>query len=271
MFINTNVSSQVTQSYLNKANNQLGKVMEQLSSGKRINSAADDAAGLSIATRMSSQISGMDVAKRNANDGISMLQTAEGALGSVSNILQRMRELAVQANNGTYSATDKDALQAEFSQLNDEISTIAKNTSFNGNTLIDTAAGKAFTLHVGQGSGDTLTVTLNSADTAAGALATAALNIKTDAAGAIGALDTALDKVSGERANLGSYMNRLEFTIDNLTTNSNNLSAARSRVEDADMARVASELTKQQVLTQSGIAMLAQANQAPQSVLSLLR
>src|SRR5690606_16549547 len=127
--------------YLNKANGQLGKVMEQLSSGKRINSAADDAAGLSIATRMASQISGMDVAKRNANDGISMLQTAEGALGSVSNILQRMRELSVQANNGTYSGTDKEAMQSELDQLVAEIGNIATKTSFNGNTLMNTTGG----------------------------------------------------------------------------------------------------------------------------------
>ena len=266
MFINTNISSLVSRSNLNKANNNLNNVMEQLSSGKRINSARDDAAGLAIATRMQSRSNGMEVAMRNANDGISMLQTAESALGSVSNILQRMRELAVQANNGTNSGSDKTSLQEELDQLVSEIGNIATKTEFNGVSLLNST--DAVTLHIGNDSADTLGVTLT--DATAATLLVDGLDLTTDAAGAIDAIGDALDTVSTARADFGAVQNRLEFTIDNLTSSRINLEASRSRIEDADMAKASSEMAKNRVLVQSGIAMLSQSNQSPQMVLQLL-
>ena len=273
MFINTNISSLVSQSYVSKAGQNLSNAMEQLSSGKRINNAADDAAGLSISTRMSAQSRGMDVAMRNSNDGISLIQTAESALGSISNILQRMRELAVQADNGTYSAKDKTAITSEMTQLQSEIENIATKTTFNGITLLNGGATASVTLHVGNGSADTLNFTIGTANTNGLGLDTAAniaIGTHTDAQATIGRIDAALDTISASRSNLGALQNRLEFTIDNLSSNKTNLEASRSRIEDADMAKAASEMTKQNVLVQSGVAMLSQANQAPQQVLQLL-
>jgi flagellin len=269
MIINTNVSSLVTRNNLRKTNDALEATMQKLSSGKRINSASDDAAGLAIATRMSSQITGMNTATRNANDGVSLLQTAESAMGSVSDILQRMRELAVQADNGTYSASDKTNLKAEFDQLTSEIDHISSNTSFNGVKLLDGSTASV-TLHISDAATDTMGISLQNM-TSASLFAGATLDISTDAQGALDAIDTALDTVSTGRATLGSYQNRLNFTVDNLSTASTNLTAARSRIEDADMAEESSEMTRNKILTQSSIAMLAQANQNPQQVLQLLQ
>ena len=290
MNINTNISSIVTRSFLNSNQAGLEKAMERLSSGKRINSAADDAAGLSITTRMYTQTRGKEVAMRNANDGISLIQTAESSLGSISNILQRMRELAVQADNGTYSSTDKDALQSEMAQLVSEIKNIAENTHFNGIKLLDGLGGPVG-LHIGDGASDTLSFNLMNAktDTIGGysttlAGASTTLFIKditvngaaqddtlSNAQVAIGVIDKALDEVSSKRAEFGALQNRLEFTIDNLNSAKTNTESARSRIEDADMAAEASNMTKQNVLVQSSVAMLTQANQAPQQVLQLLQ
>jgi flagellin len=267
MRINTNVSSMFTRNYLNQSSDKLNDVMERLASGSRINSAKDDAAGLAISTRMTSQISGMEVANRNVQDGISMLQTAEGGLETVTNILHRMRELAVQADNGTNSTSDITALDAEFDALTSEIDNIAGKTEFNGKKLLDGTLASV-DLHIGQGSGDTMTVNL--ADATSGTLLAAGADITTDAQTAISTIDTALDLVSTARSGLGASMSRLEFTSDNLTSMGTNLSAARSRIADADMAKESSELTKQRILNQSSLAMLSQANQQPQSVLSLL-
>ena len=269
MFINTNISSLVSRSNLNKANSGLNDVMQQLSSGKRINSAKDDAAGLAIATRMQSRSNGMEVAMRNANDGISMIQTAESALGSVSNILQRMRELSVQANNGTNSSTDKSSIKAEMDQLVSEIGNIATKTEFNGVKLLD-GTGTSVTLHIGNDSADTLAVSLSSATTTNLGVDTLDVTTATGAADAITAITTALDTVSSARAEFGAFQNRLEFTIDNLSSSRTNLEASRSRIEDADMAKASSEMAKNRVLVQSGVAMLSQANQSPQMVLQLL-
>ena len=271
MIINTNISSLVSRSNLNKANNNLNDVMQQLSSGKRINSAKDDAAGLAIATRMQSRSNGMEVAMRNANDGISMIQTAESALGSVSNILQRMRELAVQANNGTNSATDKTSIQSEIDQLVAEIGNIATKTEFNGVKLLDGSQANV-TLHIGNEAGDTLDVALSNATAAT--LGVDALDVETNGtttAAAITAITAALDDVSTARAEFGAFQNRLEFTIDNLSSGRTNLEASRSRIEDADMAKASSDMAKNKVLVQSGVAMLSQANQSPQMVLQLLQ
>ena len=294
MIINTNISSIVTRSYLNKNQFQLEDAMGKLSSGKRINSAGDDAAGLAISSRMQTQIRGKEVAMRNANDGISLIQTAESALGSISNILQRLRELSVQANNGTNSVTDKASLQAEISQLLDEIESIAGRTEFNGINLLNGSTATV-TLHIGNESADTLSFNLEDAqravlggyDTAADAPAAGGnvflgdINVTDDttwvgdgftgAEVAIKVIDTALDEISSKRAEFGALQNRLEFTIDNLSTSKTNTEAARSRVEDADMAAESSNMAKQRVLVQSAVAMLSQANQSPQAILQLLQ
>lgn len=284
MNINTNISSIVTRSYLSQNQASLEGAMERLSSGKRINSAADDAAGLAIASRMTTTVIGKEVATRNANDGISLIQTAESALGSISNILQRMRELAVQADNGTNSASDKASLQAEITQLLSEIQNTATKTSFNGISLLDGTTPNV-TLHVGNGAADTLsfsigdnqTTALGHAELTLDALdVTGTTNVITTgsangAQDAILAIDAALDQVSAKRAEFGALQNRLEFTVDNLTSSKSNTEAARSRIEDADMAAETSNMTKQRVLVQSAIAMLSQANQSPQMVLQLLQ
>lgn len=286
MNINTNISSISTRSFLNSNQGALEKAMERLSSGKRINNAADDAAGLSIVTRMYTQTRGKEVAMRNANDGVSLIQTTESALGSISNILQRMRELAVQADNGTYSAKDKTALQSEMTQLIDEIGKIASTTHFNGINLLNSASGSV-TLHIGDSASDTLNFDLIDARTTviggtSGGGATlyvgdidvsdsALVGTLSHSQVAINIIDTALNEVSSKRAQLGALQNRLEFTIDNLSASKTNTEAARSRIEDADMAAESSNMTKQNVLVQSSVAMLTQANQAPQQILQLLK
>jgi flagellin len=268
MYINTNYNSLVSRGYLSSTNKDLTKTMERLSSGKRINGASDDAAGLAISTRMTAQIRGMDVATRNAQDGISMIQTAESAMGSVSDILQRMRELAVQADNGTYAASDVASMQGEFDALLSEIDHIAETTSFNGINLI-ASGGASVTLHISDKFDDTLTVDFAAMDTTT--LSITGLALSGNAQTVIDTIDTALDTVSTERGNLGASINRLDFVVDNLVSAKNNTSASRSRIEDADMAAEMSELTKQQILQQSTMAMLSRANSQPQGVLSLLQ
>lgn len=270
MYINTNVSALNTISKLSTASNDSARTMEGLASGKRINRASDDAAGTAVASRMTTQVKGLAQASRNASDGIAALQTFEGAMGSQVDILQRMRELAVQSANGTYSDDDRTNLDAEFTQLKEELTRISEKTSFNGNKFLDpSAANKDLVLQVSDVAGDVLTVTFAGTDVAGGV--TVGVDSAANAQTAIANIDAVLDTVNAERANLGGYMNRLEYTVENLSNSKVNLSDAKSRIEDLDMAEAMSELTKNEILTQSSIAMLGKANQAPQQILSLLR
>lgn len=274
--INSNVAALRAQNGSRLANASLGTAMERLSTGRRINSAKDDAAGLAISSTMTSQIRGMSTAIRNANDGISLAQTAEGALGEVGNMLQRVRELAVQSKSGTYSASDRTNLQAEVTELSAQIVSILDNTKFNGNALFDTAAagpGTSFVIQAGSASADTITVAIGNIDKTTLASTAGNLNVGTvgDAATTITNADAALTKVNTVRATLGASQSRLESTVNNLTSNVTNLSDARSRIEDADFSAETTNLAKAQILTQASTAMLAQANQSQQGVLSLLR
>ena len=271
--INTNVSSLRSQNAGRLADKALSTAMERLSSGKRINSAKDDAAGLAIASSMTSSVRGMSVAIRNANDGISLAQTAEGALGEVSNMLQRVRELAVQAANGTYQSTDRDNLQTEVKALQDQISNVVTSTKFNGNTLFSaTSTATSFGIQTGVNSGDTTTLSIGGLNSVAAAYATGIkVDTITTASAAITATDTALTQVNTVRAGLGASQNRLDAAVNVLTANVNNLSEARSRIEDADFSAESTALAKSQILAQASTAMLAQANQSGQNVLSLLR
>jgi flagellin len=279
--INTNVKSLVAQNAMNVNNRSLDKAMQQLSTGKRINSAADDAAGLAISNKMSAQIRGLNQAVRNANDGISMLQTAEGATQEITNMLQRMRELAVQAANDTYTASDRSALNAEVSSLSKEITRISDNTEWNGMKLfIAKSAGSAggigvsgkVSLQVGIGgtSGNQFSVTLKDID-AALKLSGVSLGTSSGATKALDTLDKAIKAVDTDRATFGATMNRLTYAIDNLSNISQNAQASRSRIMDTDYAQATTELARSQIIQQAATAMLAQANQAPQTVLSLLR
>lgn len=279
--INTNVMSLNAQRNLSTSNASLGNTIQRLSSGLRVNSAKDDAAGLAIAERMNAQVRGMNVAIRNANDAISLSQTAEGALGKIGDSLQRMRELSVQSANATNSTEDRAALQKEFGELQAEITRVVDGTSFNGTSLFASTA-TSFEFQVGAGTTDqdkvAIDVTNLSDDTGMAAVTADTLTIAGDATAgptaaraAIDAIDTALDVVNSERANYGAAQNRFESIISNLQISAENVTAARSRIMDADFAKETAELTRTQILTQAGTAMLAQANQAPQNVLSLLR
>ena len=256
----------------NSANKALQTAMERLSTGKRINSAKDDAAGLAIASSMTASIRGMTQGIRNANDGISMAQTAEGALGEVSNMLQRMRELQVQALNGTYSTTDTANLRSEQLELKNQINDIVTKTSFNGKLLFDATAATGFSIQTGASATDT--VTLKSVDLTAAAGGVGVINAETFAAAAnvatLAEYDTALSQISNARAALGATQNRLESAVNNMTANVTNLTDARSRIEDADFSAETTMLAKQQILSQASTAMLAQANQSQQGVLKLI-
>ena len=262
--INTNVMSLTAQRNLSQSQSTLATSMERLSSGLRVNSAKDDAAGLAIAERMNTQVRGMNVAIRNANDGISLSQTAEGGLNEVGNMLQRMRELAVQSANGTNSDSDKDNLQAEFAELTEEITRIGETTQFNGRFVLGADAG-AFDFQVGANVGEQLTIT-----TTAVAAVTADIGATGDADAAITAIDTAIDTVTSQRANFGAVQSRFESAINNLQIGVENQSAARGRIVDADFAVETANMTRAQILQQAGNAMVSQANSAPQSVLQLL-
>src|SRR5580765_3175547 len=263
--INTNLASMNAQRNTTTSQSSLSTSMQRLSSGLRVNSAKDDAAGLAIGNRMDAQIRGMNVAIRNANDGISLAQTADGALATVSDALQRMRELAVQAANGSNGAPDRANLDTEYQQLSAEITRIASQTKFNGTAIIDTGAG-AQTFQVGANSGDTLTVTTTAITTVAGGLTTAAA-----ANTALGAIDAKLDSINTDRATYGAAMNRFSFAISNLQIGAENQTAAKSRIMDADFAAETANLSRANILQQAGNAMVAQANQLPQQVLALLR
>ena len=269
--IGTNTASLRAGNSSNKANMDLATAMERLSTGKRINSAKDDAAGLAIASSMTSQVRGMNQAIRNANDGVSMAQTAEGGLSEVTNMLQRIRELAVQSASGTYSNTDRTNLQAEVSQLTSQITSVLANTKFNGVALFDGTAGSSGSVTVQVGANSTETVALSlSAVTLTGVSATD-ISTASGATTALGVVDTALGVVNTSRANLGAAQNRLQSVVNNLTNNVTNLTDARSRIEDADFSQETAALAKAQILTQASTAMLAQANQSQQNVLKLLQ
>jgi len=269
--INTNVMSLNAQRNLVGSARDLATSMQRLSTGLRINSAKDDAAGLAIAERMTGQIRGMNQAVRNANDGISLVQTAEGALQEVTNNMQRIRELAVQSANGSNSTTDRAALQTEVTELLAEIERVATDTEFNGTALLD-GTFAAVNFQVGANSGQTITVaTLSNATT--GDLGIDVVDISTAAGAntALGLMDTALQTINTNRASMGAIQSRFESVVASLQTSSENLSAARSRIQDADFAAETANLTRAQILQQAGVAMLSQANAAPQNVLALLR
>jgi len=274
--VNTNVASLSVQKNLGRASDALATSMQRLSSGLKINSAKDDAAGLQIATRETSQIRGQTVAIKNANDGISMAQTAEGALQESTNILQRMRELAVQSANGTNGTSDQAALDGEFQQMSKELDRISQSTNLNGVNLLDGTAGTAgvMTLQVGSGTGTGNTIDLDlSGDFSATGLAVNASDIKTAAGStaAMDSIDTALQTINDKRAALGASQNRLTSTISNLQNINENATAALGRIQDTDFAAETANLTKQQTLQQASTAVLAQANQLPSAVLKLLQ
>lgn len=272
--INTNIDALNAQRNLLMTGLQLSKSIEKLSSGLRINRAGDDAAGLAVSEKLRAQVRGLNQAMRNAQDGISLIQTAEGALNETHSILQRMRELAVQAaNDATLSSDDKSAIDKEMDELVAEIDKIASRTEFNGTKLLDgTFTSK--TLQVGANASQTLTVSISSAAASALGTATSSLNnvdVTTDATAAITIIDAAIVDVNNIRADLGAKQNRLEHTIANLGVAAENLAASESRIRDVDMAAEMVSFTRSQILQQAGTAILAQANQTPQSVLALLR
>ncbi|MBF0133046.1 MAG: flagellin FliC [Magnetococcales bacterium] len=273
--INTNMTSINAQRHLLKSTSELGKTFERLSSGLRINRAADDAAGLSISTRMTAQVRGTNQAVRNANDAISLVQVAEGALDETTNALQRMRELAVQAANDTLIAGDRKDLQDELEQMMSEIDRIAIDTEFNNQKLLSGGYETAKKFQVGPDAGQTIAMSIMRANTISLISYTAgagAVTISTQAKAntAIGRIDSALDSVSDIRSKLGSFQNRFEAVIANLSNMVENTSAARSRILDADIATETANLTKNAILQQAGTAILAQANQQPQIALQLL-
>ncbi|MEK4146241.1 flagellin [Robertmurraya sp. FSL W8-0741] len=319
MIINTNVSALNTYRQMGVNNNAGAKAMEKLSSGLRINRAGDDAAGLAISEKMRAQVRGLDQASRNSQDGISMIQTAEGALQETQNILQRMRELATQAANDTNVDVDRNEIQKEINELTSEINRIANTTEFNTQKMLNTSgAGFTATFQVGANNGQSMSIkiydmsakalglegTANGNHAEGASLASGRLNVGTgavdgavyaaasgvtngtdstaqgaalsvasheDAAAAIEVINSAIEAVSAQRSNLGAYQNRLEHTISNLNNSSENLSAAESRIRDVDMAKEVMEMTRANILGQASQAMLAQANQKPQSVLQLLQ
>ncbi|MDQ0248491.1 flagellin [Sphingomonas kyeonggiensis] len=294
--ISTNTAALRAANASTGANKTLSTAMERLSTGKRINSAKDDAAGLAIASTMTASIRGMTQAVRNANDGISLAQTAEGALNEVTNMLQRVRELAVQSSSGTYSDDDRKNLQAEVTQLTSQIKDVLTNTKFNGNALFqigkppadptdvqaDETAAKTFSIQTGSESTDKITISVDALDlgtiTGVGAdpadadyVAPLSIGTSGNADTAQGTVDTALKSVATLRASLGAAQSRLDSVVNNLTTNIANLSDARSRIEDTDYSAETTALAKAQILSQASTAMLAQANQSQQSVLKLLQ
>ena len=277
MIINHNMNAMNAHRNMGVNNNNAAKAMEKLSSGLRINRAGDDAAGLAISEKMRGQIRGLDQASRNAQDGISLIQTAEGALNETTNILQRMRELSVQAANDTNATTDRQAIKTELVALQDEISRIADTTKFNGKNLINAAASKAsLNIQVGANSGEMITIQLeNMRATAVGVTTDLVTNVGSGSAADANKLTSAIDKalvnVSTQRAKFGAIQNRLEHTIKNIDNTSENLQAAESRVRDVDMAKEMMNYSKNNILNQAAQSMLAQANQQPQNVLNLLR
>lgn len=288
MRINTNVSAMTTLRYLNQATDAKSSALTKLSSGSRINSAADDAAGLAVSEKMKAQIGGLTQAQSNAQDGVSLIQTAEGGLSQIQTMLDRMRDLAVQSSNGTLGTDDRKAIDKEFNDLKGEISRIAKTTQFNNKNLLGTSdtdtAATTFTFQVGANSGQTLSVTISAMNAAALNLTTkidivASQTVAVDnttadiksANAAIDAIDSAISSVTTQRSTLGATQNRLNYAISNLETSNENLSEANSRIRDVDMAQEMTQFTKSNILTQAATSMLAQANAMPNSVLTLLQ
>jgi flagellin len=283
--INTNLNSLNAQRNLNMSQASLATSMQRLSSGLRVNSAKDDAAGLAIAERMNTQVRGMNVAIRNANDGISLAQTAEGAMGKVSDSLQRMRELAIQARNASNSDTDKDSLDKEFGELAKEIQRVLGGSSFNGKHMLGVDAGtQTFQVGANTTSDDTIDISTTNMTaaaqitTVAGTDNTGAGRARIDSTADVAAIgtvitdiDAALDKINSERATLGAAQSRFDAVISNLQVAAENQTAARSRIMDADFAAETANLSRAQILQQAGTAMVAQANQLPQQVLQLLK
>ena len=269
--INTNVASITARRHMSKATMSLGRNYQRLSTGKRIAQASDDAAGLSISTRMRKDIRSIDQAARNAQDGVSLVQTAEGALAEIESAMIRMRELAVQAKNGTLNSSDKDTLQKEFQELNDTIQNIADTSDFNGIKLLD-GTSSTVDLQIGHNAttNDVHSVSLANATTTALTLNALDIGSTGDQSLAISSLDTAINVISDARADFGAAQNRLEAAISNLEVKSENLSAANSRILDVDVAAETAALTKNSILQQSAISILAQANTQPQAALSLL-
>ena len=283
--VNTNISASIAQAALARNERALTAAMEQLSTGKKINSASDNAAGLAITTRMTSQIRGLDQAIRNAHDAVSMVQTAEGALDEITAMLQRMRELAIQSGTGTTDAVDRTYLNQEYVALRAEIDRVADNTEWNGRVILNGAAGasaglSAVTFQVGAGEAQTIAVNFGNftnSDGSMSGIASTRLSAVTIASAvsvasnAITSLDTAITAVSNQRASFGAVNNRLIHAVDNLTNISTNAAQTRSRIMDTDYAAATSELARTQIIQQAGTAMLAQANQLPGSVLQLLQ
>ena len=276
--INTNVSALNAQAALAKNSRAMSSAMEQLSTGSRINGADDDAAGLAIGNTMTSQVRGLNQAVRNINDGVNMLQTAEGALTETTNMLQRMRELAVQSASGTYSTTQRSYLQVEFMALGSQIDKVASETTWNGYALLTGATGSTtngtFSFQSGQTSGQTIDVVFGGMTLSGLALTTATLvGISTvaSASASLAYIDSAISTVNSQRATFGASINRMTYAVDNLTNISANTSASRSTITDTDYATASTNLSKNQIIQQAATAMLAQANQQPQSVLSLLK
>tara|TARA_B100001059_G_scaffold228507_1_gene259750 strand:+ start:101 stop:973 length:873 start_codon:yes stop_codon:yes gene_type:complete len=286
--VNTNIAASIAQAALARNERALGKAMEQLSTGKKINSASDNAAGLAISTRMTSQIRGLDQSIRNAFDAVSMVQTAEGALDEITAMLQRMRELALQSGSGTTDASDRSYLNSEFVALRHEIDRISENTEWNGRPILSGNAGASsagglstVAYQVGMDAAQTITVAFGNFSDATGgkmnALASKTLSAVTIGSGlkvasvVIGQLDLAMTAISNQRASFGAIQNRLVHAIDNLTNVVTNAEVTRSRIMDTDYAESTSELARTQIIQQAGTAMLAQANQLPSSVLQLLQ
>ena len=282
--VNTNMAASIAQASLVRNERDLSTAMEQLSTGKKINSAADNASGLAISTRMTSQIRGLDQAVRNANDAISMVNTAEGALDEITAMLQRMRELAVQSGTGTTSSEDRSYLNQEYTNLLAEIERVSANTQWNGRDILDgeaagSGAGSAVSFQVGMNPNQVISVTFGNMSSTVTMASLNGFNLSTPTATSavqaasqvITAADVALEAVSTQRATFGAVSNRLTHAIDNLTNVKTEAEASRSRIMDTDYAQSTSELARTQIIQQAGTAMLAQANQLPQTVLALLQ
>jgi len=275
--INTNVSAMYSQNAMKTNARSMDTAMQQLSTGVRVNSAKDDAAGLAIGQNMTSQIRGLNMAVRNLNDGINMMQTAEGAMIEQSNMLQRMRELAVQASNGTYSDVQRGYLDLEFQALGSQINKIATETKWNDQSLLAGTGGAStgtFTFQTGQGAGQQMTVTI-SAMTLNGlgltAAASAAIGTVSAASASLALVSTALEKINTQRAAIGAAINQMGYAADNVTNISSNTTQSRSTIMDTDYALATTQLAKNQIIQQAATAMLAQANQQPQAVMALLK
>lgn len=283
MRINHNISSMITQTALGNAQGALGKNLEKLSTGLRINRASDDAAGLSVSEQLRTQVRGMAKAKSNAQDGIALLQIAEGAANEISSILQRQRELSIQAANDTLTSTERNYLNQEFDHLTNEITRISQGAQYNGMTLIDGATGTfgttggPGTLHIGANANtsvDEINISITGISAQAlgltGGSSSVGVSTQNAALAAVSAVDTAIDSVNQMRSDMGAYINRLEHTINNLDNASFNTQDAESRIRDVDFATESSQFTRNQILSQSSTSMLAQANAVPQSALSLI-